>query len=207
MVTTGDTFILISATAAVICPSAPLLLIAASMSSRSLPSARACCRDNTSWSRYSCCALVPRSLSTAWISSRALSRSGCKRASALLGRVSKSRSPVGATLGKLRPSMLSTSPAPAETGSTCTVPKQGARYLARIEGSISCLAVWPISLSALGRLAWLLVNVAWWKNTLRSSTAGGKVDHSWAAVVVLPARVIGVGAMRGSAAWAMSGKS
>src|SRR5438477_109987 len=31
--------------------------------------------------------------------------------------------------------MVRMSPAPAETGSTCTVPKQGARYLARIEGS------------------------------------------------------------------------
>ena len=40
-----------------------------------------------------------------------------------------------------RPSMVSMSPAPAETGSTCTVPKQGARCLAKIEGNISCLAV------------------------------------------------------------------
>ncbi len=136
-----------------------------------------------------------------------LSRSFCSCASGPVGWVRMSRRPVGFRLGRPRPSKVRNSPAPTETGSVCTVPKQGPRYLAAIDGSISCLAVAPIRRITLGRLGWLLVSVAWWKKFVRPSTHGGRVDQTCAALTVLSPSISGAGATRGSAACGMSGKS
>ncbi len=65
MTTTGETFMRISVMAAVIWPSASLVVIPDNVSSSESDSERACVREATRLSRYAFCVVVPCSFSTA----------------------------------------------------------------------------------------------------------------------------------------------
>ena len=117
MVTTGDTFILISATAAVTWPSALLFVIARQHVQQVAAQAAGLRLRLARLSRYRLLGLACPAPSA-----RRGSRPGRRRAAAadlasgLLGRVSRSRRPAGATLGRLRPSIAQHVAGAAPTG-------------------------------------------------------------------------------------------